>query len=97
MGEAIKMFKRLECGCWFHWDELRLIDWEQREYVRGNFKMFGFWGGLTANVTLVFPVVNFIVNFKRRHSRLAFIDPKTAKELDPIANNALVCGLRGRR
>lgn len=52
----------------------RPIDWEQRSFIRGNFKAFGVWSGLRANITLLFPVMNTLFNWKYRKSRLVFAD-----------------------
>lgn len=48
----------------------RPIDWEQRHFLRGNFKAFGFRSGLRANLTLLFPFVNTLWNWKHRKSYL---------------------------
>jgi hypothetical protein len=44
----------------------RFIDWEQRHWVRGNFKVFGFWSGLSANMSLMFPFWDTIANWRYR-------------------------------
>jgi hypothetical protein len=49
----------------------RPIDWEQRCYIRGNFKTFGFWSGLRANLTLLFPFINTVWNWKYRKDHLS--------------------------
>ena len=52
----------------------RPIDLKQREYIRGNFKAFGFCRGLMANVTLMFPFLNTIINWKYRKMQLELED-----------------------
>ncbi len=54
----------------------RPIDWEQRGFIRGNFKTFGAWGGLRANVTLLFPFLNTLLNWKYRKARLELSEDK---------------------
>jgi hypothetical protein len=51
-------------------EHFRPIDWSQRHYLRGNFKVFGFWSGLRANITLMFPIVNTLWNWKQRKATL---------------------------
>ncbi len=53
----------------------RPIDWEQRHFMRGNFKTFGLWNGLRANLTLLFPFVNTLWNWKYRKSYLVIEEP----------------------
>jgi hypothetical protein len=53
----------------------RPLDWSQLHWVRGNFKTFGFWSGLRANITLLFPVANTLLNWKHRKSRLEIDAP----------------------
>lgn len=48
----------------------RLVQWGQWKYWLGNIKAFGFWSGLAANITLSFPIVNTLVNWKHRRSTL---------------------------
>ena len=52
----------------------RPIDWEQRHYVLGNFRTFGFWSGLRSNVTLLFPVMNTLLNWRVRKHRIVPTD-----------------------
>lgn len=54
----------------------RPINWADRKYIRGNFKTFGFWAGLRANVTLIFPFLNTILNWKYRKMHLEIEEPK---------------------
>lgn len=42
----------------------------QLGYVRGNFRMFGFWGGLEANLSLLFPIYCTIRYWRHRRSSL---------------------------
>lgn len=58
----------------------RPIDWEQRSYIRGNFKMFGLWSGLRANLTLMSPFLNTILNWKHRKGKLEFEAETPRKE-----------------
>jgi len=59
----------------------RPIDWEQRSFIMGNFQTFGFWSGLRSNLTLMFPFLNTILNWKYRKHRLVFAD---GSELQPM-------------
>lgn len=70
--------------------QFRLLDLSMRQYVRGNFVMFGFWGGLRANITLLSPLANLLINWKHRNSHLSFADPETGKELSPLEIKALL-------
>lgn len=58
----------------------RVIDWPQRHYVKGNFRTFGYWSGLRANITLMFPFLNTIINWKHRKSSLEIGEPSAASE-----------------
>ena len=89
-----KLLSYIDKGEPFRRDEFRLIDWKQREYIRGNFVAFGFWSGLKSNITLLSPLMNLILNFKYRHMHLTFADPETGKELDPLTINAIVCRIK---
>lgn len=52
---------------------VRLVfDYKMTQYVRGNFVAFGFWSGLRANVTLLFPVMNWLLNRKHFGKELRF-------------------------
>lgn len=51
-------------------EHFRPIDLGQWPYVIGNFRTFGLWSGLHANVTLLSPVINTILHWKHRKSRL---------------------------
>jgi hypothetical protein len=57
------------------------IDWPMRRYIRGNFKAFGLLGGLRSNVTLVFPFMNTMLNWKYRKLHLVLAD---GSELEPM-------------
>ena len=61
-------------------NHFRPIDWKQRHFVRGNFATFGFWSGLMANVTLVFPFLNTLINWKYRKMRLVIEDEVTGEQ-----------------
>lgn len=47
-------------------EHFRPIDWEQRHWVKGTFKAFG-W---SAALTLMFPFLNTILHWKYRKMRL---------------------------
>jgi hypothetical protein len=47
-------------------EHFRPIDWPQRHFIKGNFKMFGLKIGLRANITLMFPWANTILHWKYR-------------------------------
>lgn len=88
-GEMIK--ECLVCGevnkRWFAatvW-HFRPIDWEQRRFLRGNFRTFGFWSGLRSNICLMFPFLNTLLNWKYRKHRLVFAD---GSELTPRGRSA---------
>jgi hypothetical protein len=55
----------------FVW-HFRFIDLPQWRFIVGNFKTFGFWLGLRGNVTLMFPFLNTLINWKWRRHRLVF-------------------------
>lgn len=40
------------------------------KYLKGNIKMFGFWRGLNATLSLICPAYNTIKNWKYRKSSL---------------------------
>lgn len=42
----------------------------QLGYVRGNFRMFGFLGGLDANLSLLCPIYNTLRHWRHRRSSL---------------------------
>jgi len=48
----------------------RLVDWGQWQYWPGNIRAFGFWTGLKSAITLSFPIINTLWNWKYRKSRL---------------------------
>ena len=50
--------------------ELKPLDWQQRHYIRGNIRTFGFWGSIKANITLMSPLLNMILNWKYRDWKL---------------------------
>lgn len=50
----------------------RLVDWGQWRFWPGNMRMFGFWSGLRSNLTLSFPILNTLLNWEHRKSRLVF-------------------------
>lgn len=50
----------------------KLVNWGQWEFWPGNIRMFGFWGGMRGNLTLSFPVLNMLLNWKHRKSKLVF-------------------------
>lgn len=51
-------------------DHFRLVEWNQWRYWRGNFTAFGWISGLKANLTLSFPILNTLWNWKHRKARL---------------------------
>jgi len=56
----------------------KLVEWRQWRFWIGNFRTFGFWMGLKGSLTLSFPIVNTIWNWKYRKMRLDFGDgPKS--------------------
>lgn len=56
----------------------RPLAWDDRKYVWGNMTTFGFWGGLRANVTLMFPFINTIWNWKYRKLKLVIPSEESA-------------------
>ncbi len=64
-------------------EHFRFCDWEQREWVRGNFKAFGFWRGLTANICLLFPFVNTLVHWRYRKWSLDITQEETDTTIKP--------------
>lgn len=48
----------------------KLVEWGQWQYWRGNFRAFGFWSGLKGNLTLSFPIINILWNWRHRKARL---------------------------
>lgn len=48
----------------------RLVDWGKWQYWPGNIRTFGFWGGLRGSLTLSFPFINTLWNWKNRKSEL---------------------------
>lgn len=67
----------------------RLIDWDKRQYIRGNFIAFGVWQGLIANITLMSPLLNTLINWKHRNKTLVFVDMETGKEYDKIQTDGI--------
>lgn len=49
---------------------MKILDWKMRYFVRGNFHAFGLWHGLTANLTLMSPLLNVLINWKHRNQEL---------------------------
>lgn len=90
MRELIEAAKqhRERYGRWFFWDELKPLDWDKREFIRGNIVAFGWWDGIGGSATLMSPLLNFIVHFKHRGKELGFTDA-TGAELDVYADHAL--------
>jgi hypothetical protein len=52
----------------------RPFEWHGKSYITGNVRMFGFWGGMRASLTLYFPVINTLVNWKHRRARLGIVE-----------------------
>lgn len=55
----------------FLW-HFRLVDWDQWRFWRGNITAFGLWSGMKGNITLSFPIINTLWNWKYRKARLVF-------------------------
>jgi hypothetical protein len=58
--------RHIACALW----HFRLVEWNQWQYWRGNIKTFGLWTGLKSNLTLSFPILNTLWNWKYRKMRL---------------------------
>ena len=52
----------------------RPFEWHGWGYVFGNVRMFGFWDGMRANLTLYFPFANTLINWKHRKAHLEIGD-----------------------
>jgi hypothetical protein len=50
----------------------RLVDWNQWQFWRGNIQTFGFWRGLQGSLTLSFPILNTLIHWRHRKSKLVF-------------------------
>jgi hypothetical protein len=48
----------------------RLVEWNMWQYWRGNIRTFGLWSGMRGNLTLSFPIINTLWNWKHRKARL---------------------------
>lgn len=55
----------------FLW-HFRLVEWGQWRFWRGNIQAFGWFGGMRGNLTLSFPFLNTLINWKYRNARLVF-------------------------
>lgn len=69
-----KLLSKLDKGQPFVWREFWLIDWNKRQYIRGNFVAFGLWSGFWSNLSLMCPLYNTIRYYGIRHMTLAFDD-----------------------
>jgi hypothetical protein len=52
----------------------RPFEWHGKSYITGNVRMFGFWGGMRANLTLYFPVINTLIHWKYRKDGLGLLE-----------------------
>jgi hypothetical protein len=52
----------------------RPFEWHEAIYIVGNIKTFGFWSGVEANLSLYFPFLGTLINWKYRKMKLEIVD-----------------------
>lgn len=62
-------------------NHFRPFEWHDPKYIMGNIRAFGFWSGLRSNVSLYFPFLNTLLNWKYRKMALE-IDPALSPKHD---------------
>lgn len=84
------LLSKIDGGRPFKRHEFNLLDWPMRFYVRGNFSAFGLWAGLRANITLMCPLLNTLLNLNRRNKQLWFVNPDTGRPYDKIQEDGII-------
>jgi hypothetical protein len=83
-----RLLSKIDRGQPFLWREFWLLDWKMRQYIRGNFVAFGFWSGLSANISLMCPLYNTLRYYGIRHLSLKMVD-YDGNDLNPLYLHAI--------